>query len=228
MKKNIIYSNLENFKVDYFDPIFWKSLNKIEKIGEGRADAYLIKRDDQQWVLKEYLRGGKISYLLSNQYFYFNKNQIRPIKEWEMINHLFISGLPVARPIGLLIKKGLLSYRASIITEYIPFSKTLLDVIKSGDNVNKEIWVAVGQMIKQFHEYDISHPDINVRNVLVDNLGRIYLIDFDKAAVTYSRRKLDSNLLRLKRSIVKHLSSIKGTDKAYSYVMQGYNINSTA
>jgi 3-deoxy-D-manno-octulosonic acid kinase len=228
MKKYKIYSNLESFKIDYFDPNFWRDLNKIEKVGEGRSDAYLIRHEDQQWVLKEYLRGGKISYLLSDRYFYFNKKQIRPIKEWEVTNYLFTCGLPVARPIALLVKTGLLSYRASLVTEYIPYSKTLLDVIRIRNNANKEIWVAVGQMIKKFHEHGLSHPDINIRNILVDNLGRTYLIDFDKAVITYSQRKLNSNLLRLKRSIVKNLSSTKGIEKAYDHVMYGYKINSIA
>jgi 3-deoxy-D-manno-octulosonic acid kinase len=228
MPNYIIYSNLQTFEVDFFDPKYWQDKNQINKIGIGRADAYLIDLDNQQWVLKEYRRGGRIGRILSNQYFYLSAKNIRPIKEWKIINQLFLSGLPIPKPIGLLVSTAPFIYSASLITEYLKDTVTLLDKIMIGGNLNEYYWKSIGITIKKFHDYGVSHSDLNLRNLLINNKNEIFMIDFDKAFITTKKTYFHSNLKRFKRSIFKHIRLEREAEMAYQLVLEGYNVNSIA
>jgi len=59
-------------------------------------------------------------------------------------------------------------------------------------------------LLKQFQHHCFRHADLNANNLLVDQQGEFYIIDFDKARVM---KNLDnwqwSPLLRLQRSLEK-------------------------
>ena len=42
----------------------------------------------------------------------------------------------------------------------------------------------VGALIRRLHEEDISHGDLTTHNILIDDSGDLYLIDFGLARVS--------------------------------------------
>jgi 3-deoxy-D-manno-octulosonic acid kinase len=60
-------------------------------------------------------------------------------------------------------------------------------------------------VIRRFHRHLIEHGDLNASNILVNNQGQIFLIDFDKSIMHKSGddRWCAGNLNRLRRSLNK-------------------------
>ena len=60
-------------------------------------------------------------------------------------------------------------------------------------------------VIRRFHRHLIEHGDLNASNILLNNQGQIFLIDFDKSTMHKSGddRWCTGNLNRLRRSLIK-------------------------
>ena len=93
-------------------------------------------------------------------------------------------------------------YRGDIITRYIPNSCSLADWIIERP-LDDAAWAKVGQAIKQMHDAQVLHADLNAHNILIDDQQKIYLIDFDKADRIKVTTNVKSNLDRLHRSLLK-------------------------
>ena len=80
-------------------------------------------------------------------------------------------------------------------------------------------WREIGVCIRRFHASGVWHADLNAHNILMDRVGGIWLIDFDRG----ERRKHGAwgqgNLARLQRSLRK-----LGYDDAQTWqaLLQGY------
>ena len=113
--------------------------------------------------------------------------------------------LPVPNPVAARFVPSGIMYRADILIEEIPSAKTFFDALRD-DSLDAEAWASLGGTIARFHANGIDHTDLNIRNILLDQNSKFWLIDFDKC----SRRKAggwsQSNLSRLKRSIEKEHS----------------------
>jgi hypothetical protein len=68
----------------------------------------------------------------------------------------------------------------AILMEYIPNSKTLQDVINDSDmrKSDKACINAGAQVVRLFLNYGIIHCDLHTSNVIVDESGMAYIIDF--------------------------------------------------
>ncbi len=85
---------------------------------------------------------------------------------------------------------------------------------------------AVGRLVRQLHDAGVCHTDLNIHNILLDNEGQFWLIDFDKCG----RRDGDSwkaaNLSRLQRSFNKEVGrfQIRWQPADWDALMQGYQL----
>ena len=85
----------------------------------------------------------------------------------------------------------------------IPNARTLMHILMT-EELTEGYWIAVGSVIRRFHEKGIYHADLNANNILIDEGGRCFLIDFDKCKIKKINLKWQKeNLLRLKRSLNK-------------------------
>ena len=71
------------------------------------------------------------------------------------------------------------------------------------NTLSGEQWYKVGETIAQFHNAQIYHHDLNIRNIMQDIDGKIWLIDFDKCGVKKGTNWKLQNLDRLLRSLNK-------------------------
>lgn len=193
----------DKVSMDWFNPEQLENNDEIIGQSVGRSTTYFFQKDGKQFVLRHYFRGGLLSKWVEDSYFFLGIKKTRAYRELSMLKKMRKLGLPVPKPVALLVKKRKLTYRASIIIRLIKHSEDLFHVLRKRALTDEE-WLNVGALIKQFHAKGVYHSDLNIHNILLGKKGKMWLIDFDKGRFTEAcSASLDSNLSRLKRSLVK-------------------------
>ena len=132
--------------------------------------------------------------------------------------------LPVPRPVAARVVRGRFSYQADIVTEK-------LDALPLADWLGKKRLPAtqleeIGACLCRFHDEGVCHADLNARNVLLDDAGKIYLIDFDRGQLrNVNGRWRQANLERLKRSLEKFRRIERNfafDDEDWKAILRGY------
>ena len=198
-------------------------VEKTAAIGRGEPIFYQYQGHDL--VLKQYLRGGMVASLLGDRYFGLNPEQTRAFKEFRLLHQLQALNLPAPVPVAASAERAGLFFRAALITLEIAHAWTLADqlMLSAADD---STWQAVGRCIRQFHDHDVYHADLNARNILLSD-NKVYLIDFDKGAFRYLGESWKaSNLARLKRSLLKFKSrnqTFYFDENNWKQLLQGYS-----
>lgn len=201
-----------------------------EAVGQGgRQAAWFVKADFGSAVLRHYRRGGLIARISKNSYIWRCADRTRSLAEFDILQHMHAQGLPVPRPLAAAYwRKGLL-YRAAILIERIHNVRTLTEVVRAGNHPDPAVQKHVAQAVFALHESGFWHADLNAYNILLDDTGKVWLIDFDKAIETVvSPAARDRNLSRLLRSMRKVAPPTadvwwKGINQAYKAFQQGEN-----
>lgn len=211
----------------------------LQSTESGRGESWFIDfknpgQQNQQWVLRHYLRGGMVAKFNRDLYLAWQAEQSRAWKEWRLLHYMHSLKLPVPRPVaarahwpaGRMV--GL--HRADILLERIPQCSNLSSLLQQRA-LPETIWRAIGQCVQTFHRHDIYHADLNANNILIDSQEKIYLIDFDRCRITSNMQLKAGNLPRLKRSLQK----LQGLHPVYHFTEQnwqillaGYSANSAA
>ena len=64
-------------------------------------------------------------------------------------------------------------------------------------------WQALGRAIRQLHDHQVFHSDLNAHNLLIDDQQHAWVIDFDKCGLRCGNEWKAANLQRLLRSLRK-------------------------
>lgn len=225
----LILANPEIFpeiKADYFEADYWHERSKVTGTAGGRGVATFFNHNHHQLVLKRYLRGGLFGKLVKQSYLTFNAENNRAYKEFELLYWMKAQGLPCPTPAAAMITLLGPITRASLITEKVANAKDLV-VLLQQSALDDKVWFKVGQMIKRFHHAGIYHSDLNAHNILLDDKGELWLIDFDKC----ERREKAGlwqgrNLARLLRSLEKEsnrLSNFHWSKNNWINLTMGYS-----
>jgi 3-deoxy-D-manno-octulosonic acid kinase len=176
-------------------------------------------------VLRRYRRGGLIGKVLVDRYLFSS----RPFRELSVLAFARTRNVPVPEVLGASsARTGLPWHRGRIVTRQIPDSVTLPVFIggNSGDSRRVTgVLKRAGGAIRKMHEAGIDHADLNMNNILVDNKGAVFIIDFDKATIhpelgQYRRIK---NLRRLLRSLRKlKRAGYLLDDNDFAMITRGY------
>ena len=106
-------------------------------------------------------------------------------------------------PLAAKITVNKAVYRGDLITESITGAESLLEILKQRPLSVDEI-TDIGHTIAEFHQQGVFHADLNINNIMLDNSGKVYLIDFDRGRlVTPLDPSLKGNIQRLNRSFIK-------------------------
>ena len=187
----------------HFDLSYWQANTEYENVVAGRGGSIKISLDGRPAILRRYLRGGMFTRVSTDRYLWLGRNRTRAWREWTILKLALEAGMPVPTPLGVCVCRDGLSYRAAIITAYIKNTVTLAERIAHSE-LGLKSWHRLGLLLQNFQQHRFRHADLNANNLLVDQQGQFYIIDFDKARVM---RNLDnwqwSPLLRLQRSLEK-------------------------
>jgi 3-deoxy-D-manno-octulosonic acid kinase len=218
-------SRASNLVPAYFDPAHWKANDALEGEARGRGAAIFIKAEGgKHWVLRHYRRGGMIAALSKDKYIWHAEERTRPFMEWQLTYHLYRAGLPVPPPVAAWYQQSGPFYRGDIITERLPNSDSLAACLRIGA-LSILNWVAIGRVIRRFHDLGVCHVDLNAHNILLGDGDSVYLIDFDRCTLRAPGLWRDGNLVRLRRSLEKIMYSLppdRFTESDWHGLLGGY------
>ena len=206
----------------WFTPGYWEERELVTARHSGRGTALTVDTPVGSCVLRKYLRGGIVAKLIRSRYLFIGYQNSRPFSEFRVLTRCAELGLPSPRPVAAICERRFLSATGAIITREI---ENILRVEQAAETMGESEWESVGRTVRQFHDHGLVHADLNVRNILLQDSGKVFLIDFDRSyfrpGATGAFR---SNLQRLRRSIIKSDSEQKKgfNEEAWTQLLNGY------
>jgi 3-deoxy-D-manno-octulosonic acid kinase len=226
-------SRAGNLSTESFDPVLLARHGQIVGEARGRGTAWFLSVQNHAWVLRHYRRGGLISGLSRDRYWWRGEEGTRSFAEWQLTYHLHRAGLPVPAPIAARYRKRGFGYRGDIITERLSDVWSLAQALDAAP-LSVLTWIAIGRCLRRFHELGVCHADLNAHNILIgqnpntrsdDPHERVYLIDFDRGSLRKPGFWQDANLVRLRRSLEKitwGLPAERFTEDDWHGLLDGY------
>jgi len=198
-----------------FDPEWWQGRITGQAPGRGTS-LFLDAGNGEEWVLRPYRRGGLVARLSDARYLWTGLERTRAFHELRLTAELHARDLPVPRPVAASVTRHGPTYEAALITVRLPGARALASLLESGD-ADDALLQRVGATIRRFHDAGLDHVDLNARNLLVDEGGKVWLIDLDRCRLRPDGAWKARNLARLERSLVKF-----GTPGAMQAIRRGY------
>jgi hypothetical protein len=155
-----------------------------------------------RWRLKRLRRGGFLGALWRDRY----PTASRPLGILTATLGAASRGVPTARPIAMLLRRGPASLvRAYLAVEELDGFEDLAARARRGALSRGDVAAALAT-IRAMHDRGVLHPDLNLGNVLVRGGREAAVIDFDRArllegAAAFSARQ--AALRRIERSCAK-------------------------
>jgi len=227
-------SRAGNLSAEIFDPLLLARHGQIAGEARGRGTAWFLAVQNHSWVLRHYRRGGLMSGLSRDRYWWRGEERTRPFAEWQLTYHLHRAGLPVPAPIAARYSKQGVRYRGDIITERLLDVWSLAQALEAAPQ-SVLTWIAIGRCLRRFHDLRVCHADLNAHNILLGQHDpqqeRIYLIDFDRGSLRKPGFWQDANLVRLRRSLEKicwPLPADRFTEDDWHGLLDGYQQQSVS
>jgi 3-deoxy-D-manno-octulosonic acid kinase len=190
----------------------------------GRGNTLFLRRGESEFVLRRYLRGGFVSRLVRQHYFWFGENASRGFAEFRLLAKLRARGLPVPVPAAArYIRRGPF-YTADIITVRIPGIRSLSDRLTAAET-DTHFWQQLGAGICRFHQAGVFHADLNVSNVQLDGGDALWLLDFDRGRLLPPGPWQQRNLARFHRSLRRLRQfnlAVHYSEKDWNQFLKGY------
>lgn len=204
----------------------WAQRDAIVGFAEGRGTTFFVSYQGRELALRHYHRGGLIARWSPDHYLWTGLASTRAWRELRLLQKLLESDLPVPRPIAAQVVRQGLFYTADIMTQRITGARTVGQLLAAGE-LDKAQWTAMGAVIRRFHEHGVYHADLNANNIMRDQEGQFYLIDFDRGAIKRKRRSWQQrNLQRLHRSLTKLRAAhdpFHFSEQNWQTLLSGYN-----
>lgn len=207
------------FDPAWFDATFWQRHDSVVGQAPGRGtnlfvDAARIAVADEQWVLRDYRRGGMAARLSESRYVWTGRERSRAFREMRLTTALYERGLPVPRPVAAQVTRHGVSYTAALLTVRLAGARALADCL---DEADTPLFERVGATIRRFHEAGLDHVDLNARNLLITPDEAVWLIDLDRCRLRRPGSWQNANLERLQRSLAKFEA-----EAALPAILRGY------
>ncbi len=187
--------------VAWFEPRYWIARGAAQGALPGRGLTTLFEHAGRRFVLRHYRRGGLVARVNADRFLWTSEMRSRPVREITLNLKLHAAGLPVPLPVAARYEREGFAYRADIITEYLPDTRSLATCMEEGE-VGLQAWAAIGRCIRRFHDHGLCHADLNAHNILLRG-EEVLLVDFDRCSRRPPGLWRDANLARLRRSLDK-------------------------
>ncbi|WP_086981681.1 3-deoxy-D-manno-octulosonic acid kinase [Vibrio aphrogenes] len=213
-----------------FEPEFWHAQNKVLGSAQGRGTTWFVQTDNLPAALRHYHRGGLFGKLVKDHYWFSQWHQTRSCEEFQLLQHLVKAGVNVPQPIAARAVKRTVCYQADILTQKIEGAEDLVGILQK-HSLQREIYVLIGEQIRQLHQANVNHTDLNIHNILLDKHNKVWIIDFDKCHIEPELGETNlavwqkSNLDRLLRSFQKELTKrhIHWAEQDWAALEMGYH-----
>ncbi len=194
--------SLDRLDEAWFEADYWYREGRVEGLATGRGTTLIVKAANGNWVLRHFQRGGLVAKPFKDRYLWSRADATRPFREWRLLRDLFERGLPVPRPVAARFERSGIWYRGDLITHYLPATQSLAELLDTGPQ-QEEVWGSIGRVLRQFHDAGVYHADLNAHNIVLNERGEVFVVDFDRGEIRTKGRWQKSNLERLERSVRK-------------------------
>lgn len=221
---------LDPFDARIFDPGHLRRTGTLTGTSTGRNQAFFLRHQGHEMVLRHFWRGGLVGRINPDLYLRQRVANSRAMREAVLLDWMRGQGLPVPRPVAARYCAAGLFYRADIITLRLPDTRTLAEMLRK-QPLTPDAWAGTGTVIARFHDAGVYHSDLNCRNILLDDAGAVWLIDFDKCERRDPGRWMRDNLDRLQRSFAKEKAKVPGLhwqQDDWQALLAGYHAARTA
>ena len=218
---------IPEFDQRWFNPVFLREEQLLTGQAEGRGTTFFFQVSGQDLVLRHYRRGGLPGKILSDQFLFTGLSRTRAWREMSLLMQLQELDLPAPRPVAARVARHGWYYRSDIVTKRIDNASDMHDIL-STHRPSPSTWQDIGATIALFHRNQVFHHDLNIHNIMRDNNGKIWLIDFDKCAIKAGDKWKQQNLARLLRSLNKEQQRVKGyhfNEGDWQHLLKGYDSN---
>lgn len=157
--------------------------------------------------VKQYAHGGLLRHLTGGSFLCVGDS--RSLQEFLMLERVREIGINAPKPM-LFVNKGSFFYRTWLFMEEIVASRNLAEVSRSEKSedvdVLHEAMTKLGEQVLALINHKIFHVDLHPGNVLVQDGGRVSIVDFDKAHEFKgsAERLRELYLRRWRRAVIKH------------------------
>ena len=221
----ILFDSTQLRQVDprWFDPHEWGS--RAQQVGgSGRGNAWFIEASHGPLVLRQYLRGGMAARLSRDRYLWRGAHRTRSFAEYRLLRELLRRKCPVPVPVAACYLRGRTTYRAWIIVQRLTGVQSLA-ALALADPAGAP-WEAAGRLVARFHREGLDHVDLNAHNILFDEAGKGWMIDFDRCRMHIPATAWrERNLARLQRSLRKVAGPERreAVDAGFARLRHGYD-----
>ena len=193
----------EIFREEWFDLEREDLTSSANHWDSGRQSIMRLNVDGQNFIRRHYCRGGVPARITRDKFIFHGIKSSRPYQELHLLQMMWQLNLPTPEPIAARCIVNKLTYTADIIVREIINAKTLAQVL-SIQQLQSSVWRKIGKVVRQIHSHDIQHRDLNADNILINESGEIFLIDFDRCVQKkYTEQWGIAGLDRLGRSLNK-------------------------
>ncbi len=174
----------------------------------GRGTLYVLPGPDGTgWLVRRLTHGGLLAPVTGDRF--LRAGTPRPFNELRLSCELRELGLATPRVYAAVVYGSGIFYRGEIAREHIAPAVDLAALLfKDAERQPRQrqaALAAAGRLIGRLHEVGLVHPDLNLRNVLIETSDtglRAYILDLEKSrrlgrVTTGQRRRM---LGRLRRS----------------------------
>lgn len=174
----------------------------------GRGTLYLMPGPHSTpWLVRRLTHGGLLAPVTGDRF--LRAGTPRPFNELRLSWELREKGLPTPRVYAAVLYRSGIFYRGEIAREHVAPAVDLAALLftdtQRQPGQRQAALAAAGRLIGRLHEVGLVHPDLNLRNVLIETADtglRAYILDLEKCRrvgrVTTGQRR--SMLGRLRRS----------------------------
>jgi 3-deoxy-D-manno-octulosonic-acid transferase len=185
-----------------FEPPSSHETDRALATGSGRGQAHRVSLGEQEAVLRHYRRGGLMARISQDKYGRTPVHKSRAMAEFTLLRTLRAWDLPVPAPVAARQVASGWVYSADILVAYIRGSQNVVQCLSQRSLTTGE-WKALGHAIRRLHDRQVFHADLNGHNLLLDEAGQAWVIDFDRCAIRPGASWKPQNLERLLRSLRK-------------------------
>jgi 3-deoxy-D-manno-octulosonic acid kinase len=146
--------------------------------GKGRGSIQVFRSEELKLASREYRHGGLFRAFTGARFL----SAQRAIDEADVMAYLRDSGFPVIAPFCVIAEKGRLFTRLHLVTVYEENKGDLLDCLKAASPRDRLRFARkLAEAMVLLERAGVYHPDLHLRNVLVNPRGELVFLDFDRA-----------------------------------------------
>lgn len=199
LRKVKIGSFVMYFVSDAVDPSLFleRFLRTGNQADKGRGGLKLLSINEELFVCRKYLHGG-VGRAVTKDLFLSEK---RALNELEIMLYLKENHFPIVEPVGILIGEDFPFRKPHIITKFEENVGELFEFIKKSSRKKRLRAIRdLARFMWYLEKLGVYHPDLHLRNVLVNKNGKLIFLDFDKAfRKTLSKKNVETMIWRLNR-----------------------------